>query len=126
MTFQWSKLSLMRMKGVDRKLIKCATISLQESEYDMRISWMGGLRTAEQQNAIYKSKCSQKDGYKRVSKHQLGRGLDVTPVDKETEEKAYEHFAELMFKNWEKLGYKEKLKWGCHWKRFVDKPHWEF
>jgi peptidoglycan L-alanyl-D-glutamate endopeptidase CwlK len=37
---------------------------------DAGIPWMGGLRTAEEQNAIYKEGNSSCDGYKKKSNHQ--------------------------------------------------------
>ena len=52
--FQFGKRSLERMEGVNAMLIKCAKIALSKSRYDMTIPWMGGVRTAEEQNAIFK------------------------------------------------------------------------
>jgi len=128
--YNWGKRSLRRIKGVNKDLILCATISLEESEHDMTIPWMGGVRKAVEQKAIYLAGNSKLDGYKKKSYHQTGNALDIIPViGKYKNIEAMDYFSLLMFKNWKILKNKKQvsgsLQWGGNWKNFVDKPHYQ-
>ena len=68
--FKFGTTSRKRMQGVDPLLIECAERALALSKYDMTIPWMGGIRTAEEQNAIFKDGNSKCDGYEKKSYHQ--------------------------------------------------------
>ena len=80
MSFKWGNRSLERMEGVNEFLVECATEALRISKHDMTIPWMGGIRTAEEQNKIFKEGNSKMDGYEKKSYHQSGNALDITPV----------------------------------------------
>ena len=129
--FKWGIKSKERMIGVDEFLIECATRALAKSNYDMTIPWMGGVRTAKEQNALFVDGNTKADGYARKSYHQSGMALDVVPVDGNyTNTKAFNHFAKLMFSTWQVMIYNKEarglLYWGGHFgKNGWDKPHYE-
>ena len=77
--FKFGKASIRRMKGVNDLLVMVAQRALSMSTIDMTIPWMGGVRTAEEQNAIFKKGYSQRDGYTKKSYHQSGEALDIAP-----------------------------------------------
>lgn len=77
--FSLSMLSYSRLRGVDRKLIALVELAIQRTPIDFGIAYMGGRRTDEQQNMLYREERSQKDGYNTVSKHQLGEAVDFLP-----------------------------------------------
>ena len=124
MSYKYGDRSTRRMQGVNNDLVDCAVKALAECPYDMTIPWMGGVRTAKEQNDIYKTGASTKDGYDKKSYHQSGNALDIIPVMKDCE-KSYRKFAGLMFTIWQREGYKGILQWGGHWANFIDKPHWQ-
>lgn len=119
------------MNGVNSLLIDCASEAISKSMYDMTIPWMGGLRTAEEQNAIFLEGNSQLDGHSSKSYHQSGNALDVIPVGGGyANTDGLLHFAQCMFSAWAELkvqgcaeGY--KLEWGGLWRGAWDKPHWQ-
>ena len=124
--YEWGNRSKQRMKGVEPLLRECATAALYSSKYDMTIPWMGGLRTAEQQNRIFKTGNSQLDGHNKRSYHQTGKALDIIPVEGGyTNDKAFRHFAACMFTEWQKMNTGLILEWGGHWENFIDTPHWQ-
>lgn len=69
------------LQATARKAIMCSPI-------DFSVPWMGGLRSAAEQNAIFKEGNSKCDGYDRKSNHQivddLGKcmALDLVPYIK--------------------------------------------
>ena len=130
--FNWGKKSVKRYEGVNPLLIKCATLALAISKYDMTIPWMGGVRTAADQNELFKAGNSKADGYDKKSYHQSGNALDVIAVGPNPYEnhKAFNHFAKLMFRMWQEMIYKGEatgyLYWGGHFgKTGWDRPHWQ-
>lgn len=131
MSFNWGSRSLKRMEGVNEDLLKCATIALSKSRYDMTIPWMGGLRTAEEQNNIFKQGNSKCDGYDVKSYHQSGNALDVIPVEKGYKNtRAMNYFANLMLITWQELLSKREVSglmtWGGTFgSQGWDKPHYE-
>jgi peptidoglycan L-alanyl-D-glutamate endopeptidase CwlK len=64
-----------RMKGLDSRLIDI----LDELIKIMDVTIIEGLRSAETQNKYYLDKKSKLDGYKKKSKHQTGRAVDLAP-----------------------------------------------
>ena len=131
MNFQWGNRSKERMQGVHELPVECATRALSISKHDMTIPWMGGLRTAEEQNDIFKEGNSQLDGYEKKSYHQSGFALDIIPVQGGyANDKAFRHFAKCMFFTWQLMIREGKagdfiLEWGGHWQKFIDVPHWQ-
>lgn len=87
MAFYWGSTSKFRMEGVNPYLVECITRVLNKSKIDLTIPWMGGVREAKEQNALFKQGNSKLDGYENLSYHQIeasdngfGNALDVRPV----------------------------------------------
>lgn len=139
--YSWGERSLKRMLGVNPMLVLCATNALKNSSDDMTIPWMGGRRSAEDQNKIFLKGNSTLDGYEKKSYHQSGNALDIIPVSNGYHNTdAFLRFADVMFSEWQKIirtgryeMWQEKevsaleytLEWGGFWTRFNDKPHWQ-
>jgi peptidoglycan LD-endopeptidase CwlK len=115
MAYAFGNTSLKRLEGVNPYLIECAQMTILESRFDLAIPWMGGVRTREEQNAIFKEGNSKCDGYKVLSYHQIeaadngyGNALDIIPAGPDP----YNDFAKLnatgrlMLINWQELIFK--------------------
>lgn len=79
-------------------------------------------RTAEEQNEKYKKKLSNIDGYNKISKHQLGRAIDIA-IKKEGRvvwERNEDY--EILGQYWEDLG----GVWGGRFKSLNDIYHFEY
>lgn len=136
MSFHWGSRSKQRMKGVNNDLIICANRALIKSKYDMTIPWMGGVRTPEEQNAIFKEGNSKCDGFKIKSYHQSGNALDIIPVVKGYKNtRAMNHFANHMLIEWQKMIDESDTTWksqglymtwgGTFGAQGWDKPHYQ-
>ncbi len=79
MSYKLSNSSNRRLKGVSPNLIEVVKLALKRTPIDFGIAWMGGLRTAEDQNKLFKEDRSTKDGYEKKSKHQYGEAIDFQP-----------------------------------------------
>ena len=127
--FKLGERSKKRLTGVNLLLVDCLEIALSKSKYDMTVPWMGGVRTAAEQNNIFKEGNSKCDGYKVLSYHQSGNALDVIPVQGGYDNvKAMNYFAQLMFDTWNDMQYTDEynLHWGGFWgAKGWDKPHFE-
>lgn len=132
-----------RLQGVNPVLIQCAERALADSIYDMTIPWMGGVRTPEQQNEIFKAGNSKCDGYDILSYHQIeaanngyGNAVDVIPMgpDPYKNIRQLNYFGRLMLTTWQELIFEYALEgedigimiWGgtfgaTSW----DRPHFE-
>ena len=77
MTFKLSERSLQRAEGVNLKLINLILLAIRRTPIDFGVAWMGGLRTEEQQNQLFREGYSQCDGYEKISKHQSGNAIDL-------------------------------------------------
>jgi peptidoglycan L-alanyl-D-glutamate endopeptidase CwlK len=77
MNFKLSERSLERAKDVNPKLINLILLAIRRTPIDFGVAWMGGKRTAEEQNQLYKEGYSQCDGYSKLSKHQSGDAIDL-------------------------------------------------
>lgn len=75
--FKLSKRSLKRLEGVNPLLIAIVVDSIKDSPHDFGIPQFGGLRTAEDQNYLYRKGVSQRDGYTKKSYHQSGNAFDI-------------------------------------------------
>lgn len=115
MAYFWGKTSKRRMEGVNPYLIECAELTIAESIYDLTIPWMGGVRTSEEQNAIFKDGNSKCDGYEVLSYHQIeaadngyGNALDIIPVGKDPykDTRKLNYIGRLMLINWQELVFK--------------------
>jgi peptidoglycan L-alanyl-D-glutamate endopeptidase CwlK len=77
MNFKLSDRSLERAKDVNPKLINLILLAIRRTPIDFGVAWMGGKRTAEEQNQLFKEGYSQCDGYVKISKHQSGDAIDL-------------------------------------------------
>ncbi len=76
MCYQFSSKSMERMTGVNLDLITIFNEAIKNSPIDFGIPPHGGLRTAEEQNELFKADRSKCDGYEIKSSHQTGNALD--------------------------------------------------
>jgi peptidoglycan L-alanyl-D-glutamate endopeptidase CwlK len=77
MNFKLSERSLERARDVNPKLINLILLAIRRTPIDFGVAWMGGKRTAEEQNQLFKEHYSQCDGYEKLSKHQSGDAIDL-------------------------------------------------
>lgn len=63
-------------KGINQKLIEIDDLAIEITCIDYGHGKHSGLRTAEDQNELYKNGLSSCDGYKKLSNHQSGHALD--------------------------------------------------
>jgi len=126
MSFQFSNASANRLQTVDPRLQAIANYALEITKVDFGIPSNGGLRTAEEQNALYHGGKSQLDGYKKKSFHQTGKALDVYAFVNGRASWEKEHLAMIaaaMLQAASELGH--KLTWGGLWRNFEDYPHFQ-
>ena len=77
--FKFGKRSKKYIATVDPILQELANKAIEISTVDFGVLKSGGLRTAEEQNKLYKAKKSKCDGYEKKSYHQSGRAIDFVP-----------------------------------------------
>ena len=124
--FKLSSRSEERMGGVDPRLIEIAKLAITLTVIDFGIPRDGGVRTAERQYELFKDKKSKADGYKKLSKHQSKKALDVFAYVDGKASWNTEHLAMIaaaMMQAASILGY--QLEWGGLWKNFSDMPHFQ-
>ena len=135
--FQWGQTSIKRMDGVDPRIIRVLfrairIMSRKKDGIDMTIPWMGGIRTADQQNKLFLDGVSKCDGFKKKSEHQSGLAIDVIPYIKGI------NFYEMPSIEQDFLFYKVasvileagalegvKISWGGNWSSWRDCPHYQ-
>jgi hypothetical protein len=78
MTFHFSKSSLDKLITTDERLQYLAIKVLEISPIDFAIT--SGGRTKEEQNKLFKEGKSKCDGINKISKHQIGKAIDICPV----------------------------------------------
>ena len=120
--------SLNNRAGVDPRLIEIDDRAIQITVIDYGHPSSGGLRTTEDQAALYTAGKSMADGRTNKSYHQTGRALDVFGIDPDTGKASWEaeHLAIIavaMMQAANELGY--KLTWGGLWTGFQDMPHFQ-
>jgi len=124
--FKLGQNSLNNRAGVDPRLIEISDLAISISNLDFGIPSTGGLRTTEDQAALFTSGVSKADGRNNKSYHQTGKALDVYAyVDgKASWDKLHlALIAAAMLQAAAQLGY--RLKWGGNWKSWQDMPHFE-
>jgi len=135
--FKFGKASRRRMEGLHPRLVEFLEAAIKYTPIDFGIAWMGGFRTAEDQNELFKKvpKVTTKDGYKRKSKHQSGLAVDLMPYvnGKSTPSKEnYLFLAGALFAIAQDMHI--NLRWGGNWdmdeellvdQGFNDLPHFE-
>lgn len=122
--FALSNSSKRRREGIDPRLIEIDDLAIQITTVDFGHPAHSGLRTADEQKALFDNKKSKCDGYDKLSAHQKGKALDFYAyVDGRASwnklhlsmvAAAYLQAASM-------LGY--KLQWGGLWENFKDYPH---
>lgn len=129
--FKLSNRSIVRREGVDPKLIEISDLAIQITKVDFGHPLYSGLRTAEEQNTLYRDKKSMCDGYVKLSRHQLGDALDFYAYVNGKASWEKEHLTSVVSAFYEaamRLGY--RIKWGGFFKSFrgyplQDYPHIE-
>ncbi len=119
--YKFGKRSVKNIQTTHRLLQELATKLISLSMFDISVIDDGGLRTAEEQNKLFKLKRSKLDGYKKKSYHQTGMAIDFVPyinggVTWKSRE-AFLHIAKLALLIWETdMDTKEYyLHWGGFW-----------
>ena len=114
MSYRLGSSSINKLKDVSGFLVEVVMAAITESPYDFGICQ--GKRTAEQQNKIFLSGNSQKDGYKKLSKHQFGNAVDFFAfVDGKASWNV--DYLEVIWKHMNKIakGKMINLRWGGDW-----------
>ena len=75
--FRFSKRSKGLLSGIDSRLADLMEDALAVSPIDFGIPNHGGIRTAEEQAALFKAGRSERDGVIKLSKHQSGKAVDI-------------------------------------------------
>ena len=83
--FKFGKASKSKLAGVKSIVVDLCLNALMESKYDFSI--IDGLRTAQEQNTIFKNGHSDCDGYQILSSHQSGLAIDILPYVKDENQK---------------------------------------
>ena len=126
MGFELGKNSINNMAGIDDRLIDIAELAITLSPIDFGIPSSGGLRSTEDQAALYTSGKSKCDGRTNKSYHQTGKAIDVYGYVDGKASWDILHLttiATAMLQASAQLGY--ELKWGGLWKSWQDMPHFE-
>jgi len=122
--FKLSKNSLERREGINPKLIQISDLALAISRIDFGIPGSGGIRTAEEQNILFKDGKSKADGFTNESYHQTGDALDFYAYVDGRASWIPEHLAMVATAHLQAasiLGF--SLEWGGNFKSFSDMPH---
>ena len=124
--FQLGKNSVINMAGIDSRLMDIVEVAIKLSNIDFGIPSSGGLRTTEDQAALFTAGKSKGDGRTNKSYHQTGKAVDVYAyVDGKAswDHLHLTHIATAMLQASAQLGY--ELKWGGLWNSWQDMPHFE-
>ncbi len=124
--YNFSKKSIERMIGVDRRLIEITTLALKISKIDFGVPPFGGVRTESEQYKLFSDGLSQRDGIHKRSAHQYGLAIDLFAYVDGKASWDIGHMAQVaaaMLQAAIKLGY--KIQWGGFWDGFSDTPHFE-
>lgn len=114
--FILSERSYNRLKGVDSRLVRLVELAIQRTPIDFGVGYLGGYRTSEEQNNLFVSGYSKKDGYLKMSKHQTGEAVDLicfVGSDVVDDERMLWQVAGVMFSCASELGI--KIRWGGNW-----------
>lgn len=82
MAYKFGNRSLGELKGVHPDLVSVCHAAIAVSDVDFGV--FDGLRTAAEQNALYRRGASTMDGYRRIGRHQVqatrfGHAVDLVP-----------------------------------------------
>jgi len=124
--YRLSKTGLRNLDGVHPELIEVVKMAIQITKVDFGIPSTGGYRTEETQHKLFKDGKSKADGYTNKSNHQTGNAVDVFAYVDGKASWEVEHLSMVacaMLEAANRLGV--DLRWGGHFKSFVDMPHFE-
>jgi len=115
--YKLSNRSKSRLEGINNILLNIIDKGISNSPYDFGIPQFGGLRTSEDQYALYVRGASQRDGYNKESYHQSGNAFDIyiyingrASWDADMLEAVAKHLQNVAF---EEFGV--TLRWGGDW-----------
>lgn len=77
MAFVLGARSLKELEGVHSDLVKVVRRAIEITEQDFAVH--DGIRTAEEQRALYLKGASKLDGFQKLSRHQTGHAVDLVP-----------------------------------------------
>lgn len=77
MAYRFGARSERELDGVHPDLVRVVRRALTLSPVDFAVH--DGIRTAEEQQALYKAGASRLDGVRRISRHQTGHAVDLVP-----------------------------------------------
>lgn len=86
--FKFSTRSIQLLNTVDKRLVILTNEVLKISKVDFGIT--EGWRSQEKQLEYYKKGTSQCDGINKISKHQLGKAIDIICYDPKTHKPTYD------------------------------------
>ena len=122
--FTLSEKSKSNMAGIDSRLIRVVEYAITITKIDFGIPQNGGIRTAEQQNLLFKQGASKCDGYDKKSEHQNGKAVDFYAFVNGVASWEKSHLTMVacaLLQSAAHLGV--KISWGGLWNNFVDMPH---
>lgn len=123
--FQFSGSSIANRHGVDRRLIDLSDRALEITKIDFGHPKHAGLRTAYEQNQLFRDGKSKADGYTHRSRHQDGKALDFYAYVDGQASWQKEHLAQVACAFFQAaIELNIKIRWGGLW-NFEDFPHVE-
>lgn len=124
--FALSRMSKRHLDGVNPVLISVIERALELTNVDFGIPSSGGVRTVEQQKALYDAGKSQLDGTNKRSNHQTGNAFDVFAYVDGKASWDRSDLAEVAAAVMQAaIEQRVPIKWGGTWKSFKDYPHFE-
>jgi len=126
MSYQFGQNSLINRTGINPDLIEILDRAMEISIYDFGVPSSGGLRSTEEQAALFTAGVSKADGRTHKSHHQTGNAVDVYAFVNGKASWDHEHLsvvAAAMLQASSELGI--PLEWGGLWRGFCDRPHFQ-
>mgnify|MGYP000044083051 FL=1 len=126
MSYQFGQNSLINRTGINPDLIEILDRAMEISIYDFGVPSSGGLRSTEEQAALFTAGVSMADGRTHKSHHQTGNAVDVYAFVNGKASWDHEHLsvvAAAMLQASSELGI--PLQWGGLWRGFCDRPHFQ-
>lgn len=125
--FKLSRRSLDRLDSVNPLLIAIVVEAIKTSPIDFGIPEYGGIRTAIEQNDLFRKRKSKCDGFNKKSYHQSGNAFDIYAYvnGKASWKKEYLTTIARHIQGVAKERYNVNLQWGGDWVSFKDMPHFQ-
>ena len=126
MSYQFGQNSLNNRAGINPLLIEVLDRAVEISIYDFGVPQSGGVRTTDEQAALFTAGVSMADGRTHKSHHQTGNAVDVYAFVNGKASWDHEHLAVVaasMLQASSELGI--PLEWGGLWRGFCDRPHFQ-